>query len=321
MYENFLNNWSAWMDQVLRPTALFQACGEPSGSEAPRFISASFTAYGRTLRYRLFIPAGDRGGAMPLVVMLHGCGQDAADFASGTGMNELAGSQGCLVLYPEQSLFANWNMCWNWFDAVNQQRGQGEPALLAALTRRIVDDYAADPRRVSVAGLSSGASMALILGRTYPDIFNAVGCHSGLPHGGATGSHAAMRAMRDGADAPLPSDGPAGRSVPVIVFHGDDDATVHQNNGDAVVSQSILGYVASVPGGHEAMTAIRNSGQAQGRRFTRAIHRGADGGIVAEQWTVHGGGHAWSGGQPTGSHTDARGPDASREMLRFFAAR
>jgi poly(hydroxyalkanoate) depolymerase family esterase len=316
----------AWSTLALSPwdtgpfrfrTALFP----PAPAAGPgKFISDRLDADFGSLRYKLFVPSKYSGAPLPLIVMLHGCGQDADDFACGTGMNELAEKFHCLVAYPEQSPGANGSKCWNWFEQANHQRGQGEPALIAGVTQKIVAEYAVDQARVFVAGLSSGGSMAVILGRTYPDLFTAVGCHSGLAHGSATDIYGAMLAMRNGADLDtLPKSGPAA-SVPIIVFHGDMDSTVHLKNSTGVVQQSIDSYAAAIPRGrqHLDIAISEETGEATGRAFTRNIHRGKAGEIVAEQWTVHGTGHAWSGGSRRGSYTDANGPDASGEMLRFF---
>ncbi|MGB9107949.1 MAG: PHB depolymerase family esterase, partial [Telluria sp.] len=175
----------------------------PTAQHAGQFITGRFDADYRTLQYKLFVPSSYTGQTMPLVVMLHGCGQNASDFALGTGMNALAEQSQVLVLYPEQTADVHWNRCWNWYDPTHHQRGAGEPALIAGLTRHIVDAYAVDSGRIAVAGLSSGAAMAVILGRTYPDLFSAVGSHSGLAHGSATNSTGALLAMRDGADPDL----------------------------------------------------------------------------------------------------------------------
>jgi poly(hydroxyalkanoate) depolymerase family esterase len=274
------------------------------------FIAGHFVADFGSLRYKLFIPSEYDGSPLPLIVMLHGCGQDADDFACGTGMNALAEKYHCLVAYPEQSACANGAKCWNWFEQANQLRGQGEPALIAGVATRIMSDYAVDAGKVFVAGLSSGGAMAVILGRTYPDLFTAVGCHSGLAHGAATDRVGALRAMRHGADVALLHRMEAGDSVPTIVFHGDLDSTVHPTNGGRIVEQSIHARAA--------LDASQEIGEATGRAFTRAIHRSKSGDIFAEQWTVHGAGHAWSGGSGRGSYTDANGPDASEAMLRFF---
>ena len=290
-----------------------------------RFIPGLYHAGFRSLRYKLYIPAAYDGAPLPLIVMLHGCGQDADDFALGTGMNDLAERARCLVLYQEQSTDANWNRCWNWFEAAHHQRGRGEPALIAGATRQIMAEYAVDDTRVSVAGLSCGGAMAVVLGRTYPDLFSAVGCHSGLAHGSATDGYGAMQAMRNGADPAAMADAcagtGAGRTVPIIVFHGDADATVHPNNSTAVVQQSLDSYLAQCPHGPEDLARTEESGEAGGRAYTRSVHRSPQGDVVAEHWTVHGTAHAWSGGRRQGRYTDALGPSASETMLDFFMRR
>jgi poly(hydroxyalkanoate) depolymerase family esterase len=282
-----------------------------SATPRPELISARYTSDAGSLDYKLFIPENYDGSPCPLVIMLHGCSQDARDFARGTGMNAVADQAGCLVAYPEQSPSANSGKCWNWFEDAHHHRGGGEPALIAGVTRQIMDDYAVDPGRVFVAGLSAGGAMAVVLGRTYPDLFAAVGCHSGLAYGCAVGTGAAMQAMQYGQAA---GTNRAGSSVtPLIVFHGDMDGTVHPRNGEGVIEQSLQLSGLRHLSAHE-------TGEARGRSFTREVHRSAAGGILAERWTVHGSGHAWSGGQREGSYADAKGPDASREMLRFFLA-
>lgn len=296
----------------------------PAGKvDAGRFISERCDTDSGSLHYKLFIPDAYTGAPLPLIVMLHGCGQDAADFADGTGMNALAEKFHCLVAYPEQAYSANGGKCWNWFEEDHHQRGQGEPALIAGITQKIIAEYAVDTTRVCVAGLSSGGAMAVILGRTYPDLFTAVGCHSGLAHGSATDRYGAMLAMRNGAATSTLARSGLAASGPIIVFHGDMDATVHVKNSAGVVQQSIDSYTAAIP--HERkkfeIAQSEETGETTGRGFTRNIHRGIAGEIVAEQWTVHGTGHAWSGGSQRGSYTDTKGPDASEEMLRFFIRR
>ena len=271
-----------------------------------RFIAGSHAdkAAGRR-DYKLFIPSGAGERPLPLVVMLHGCTQHPDDFAAGTGMNEAAQAQGFLVLYPAQSQRASPQRCWNWFKHHHQQRGRGEAALLAGMTREVMARHQVDPRRVYVAGLSAGGAMAAILGQAYPDIYAAVGVHSGLAAGAASDLPSALMAMKGGAAA-----APAvGSGMPTIVFHGDADATVHQSNGEQVVAASA--------GGAATVEVIRQ--QANGARaYTRRVHRAADGRVLAEHWLVHGAPHAWSGGSAKGSYTDSQGPDASAEMLRFF---
>jgi poly(hydroxyalkanoate) depolymerase family esterase len=269
-----------------------------------------------TLRYKLYVPASYDGTPMPLVVMLHGCRQNADDFARGTAMNELAEQFGCLIVYPEQSRGANWHGCWQWFDKAHHERDQGEPALIAGVTRQVIAEYAVDRAHVGVAGLSAGGAMAVIMGRTYPDLFTAVGCHSGLAHGSATSGRDAMLAMRNGVCVAPRSPSVTAEGLPIIVFHGDRDKTVHLNNSDCVVRQSVAGRRTTAPGA--AQVVHSKPADTDRRAYTRTVHRGAAGEVLAEQWTVHGAGHAWSGGSRRGSYTDADGPDASREMLRFF---
>ena len=283
-----------------------------------RFIDGSHSNGAGTRAFKLYLPSGYDGQALPLVVMLHGCTQSPDDFAAGTRMNLVAEEQRCLVVYPEQSSAANPSKCWNWFNAADQQRGQGEPALIAGITRQIMRDYAVDPRRVYVAGLSAGAAAAAVMAATYPDLYAAVGVHSGLACGAASDLPSAFMAMRQGnASAPILSarapDAGCGKIVPTIVFHGDRDATVHPGNGDQVIAHS-KDTAALLT---ERSELGRSAG---GLDYTRSTHADATGRTIHEQWVVHGLGHAWSGGSPAGSYTDPRGPDAAREMMRFFLA-
>src|SRR5438477_1239564 len=278
--------------------------------EGGRFIDGTYSNPAGSRAYRLFIPSRYQGQPLPLVVMLHGCTQSPDDFAAGTRMNFIAEEQTCFVVYPAQPSEANRAKCWNWFRTADQQRGRGEPSLIAGITRQIIRDYAVDPKHVYVGGLSAGAAAAAIMGTTYNDLYAAVGVHSGLACGAATDLPSAFVAMRQGGgsdDRVILGDGPP---VPTIVFHGDRDITVHPNNGDHILEQSIRTtstqkkvHRGRAPGGHA---------------YTRTIHTDASGRGIVEHWNIHGAGHAWSGGSPAGSYTDPRGPDATREMLRFF---
>ncbi|CAN5790329.1 PHB depolymerase family esterase [soil metagenome] len=275
-----------------------------------RFEAGSFTAPSGTRQYKLFVPAGFAGQRLPLIVMLHGCTQNPDDFAAGTRMNELAQTQGALVLYPAQAPRSNVSKCWNWFQPADQKRGQGEPALLAAMTRQVIATHAVDPDRVFVAGLSAGGAMAAILAQEYPDLYAAAGVHSGLAAGAAHDMPSAFSAMQGGPAGTVkraPRNERLGEA-PVIVFHGDQDTTVNSRNGDRVIEQSADGA-----------TAERESGRT-GRAYERTVYRQRDGSVRAEHWLIHGAGHAWSGGSASGSYTDSSGPDASAEMLRFFLA-
>ena len=327
------------------------------------FTARSFTGAAGTRGYKLFEPSGFDGETLPLVVMLHGCTQNADDFAAGTRMNALAQQRGLLVLYPEQAPRSNANKCWNWFVPGDQRRGAGEPSLIAGMTRHVMQTHPVDPSRVYVAGLSAGAAMAAILAREYPDLFAAAGIHSGLAAGAAHDVASAFSAMKTGTAAapaawtaslaqasqrrpglaawpsvmPLPATAPATAppapaesagsqaqaeaGAPLIVFHGDADTTVNALNGAHAVEAAL--------GAEQAWTSERQdtarteSGQAAHRAFTRTVYRLEGAARTApsraEHWVVHGGGHAWSGGAAAGSYTEHAGPDASLEMLRFFA--
>ena len=270
-----------------------------------QFISGRFTSGSNGRDYMLFVPPNAGDPLLPLVVMLHGCTQNPADFAAGTRMNEAARTRGCYVLYPAQSRKANPQGCWNWFKHSHQARGRGEPALLAGMTREVMARHRIDPARVYVAGLSAGGAMAAILGDTYPELFAAVGVHSGLAAGAAGDLPSALAAMRSGGAGRTAA--AAGR--PTIVFHGDADATVHPSNGAQVVAAAATG------GANVEVERVRAP---TGRSYTRHLHRTTDGKVQAEHWVVHGAPHAWSGGSAEGSYTDSAGPDASAEMLRFF---
>jgi poly(hydroxyalkanoate) depolymerase family esterase len=283
--------------------------------EGGKFIAATYSDPAGSRSYKLYVPSRHHGRALPLVVMLHGCNQSPDDFAAGTRMNVIAEEETCFVVYPAQSSDANPAKCWNWFRPTDQRRGQGEPAMVAGITRQVMRDYSVDPRRVYIGGLSAGAAAAAVMGAAYPDLYAAIGVHSGLACGAANDLSSALTAMRQGDLAAASGsggnsvlgDGPA---VPTIVFHGDRDTTVHPRNGDHVIARSMRTtsvqktvHRGRVPGGHA---------------YTRTIHTDASGRGILEQWDIHGAGHAWSGGSPAGSYTDPRGPDATREMLRFF---
>ncbi|MBY0242787.1 MAG: PHB depolymerase family esterase [Burkholderiaceae bacterium] len=278
---------------------------------APRpghFLQGEFTNHAGTRSYKLYVPGAYRGQPLPLVVMLHGCTQNPDDFAAGTRMNALAEEARCLVVYPAQSADANQQRCWNWFNALDQQRGQGEPSIIAGIAEQVMTGYAVQRTQVYVAGLSAGGAMAAIVGALYPDLFCAVGVHSGLPFASARDLPSALTAMRRGMQAqPI-----EGGGLPIIVFHGDQDSTVHPRNGEQLMLQKLHGH------GVLDDAATESGSVPDGHRYTRTTHRRHNGKPLGEHWVVHGAGHAWSGGSQDGSYTDAKGPDASREMLRFF---
>jgi poly(hydroxyalkanoate) depolymerase family esterase len=261
--------------------------------------------------YKLYVPSGYAGQPLPLVVMLHGCTQSPDDFAAGTQMNAIAEEQLFFVAYPAQPQSANAQKCWNWFNPGDQRRDQGEPALIAGITRQIMCEFLVEEGRVFIAGLSAGGAAAANIASVYPDLYVAVGIHSGLACGAAMDMPSAFTAMRQGGKGKRVPQG--AQILPTIVFHGDRDGTVNAVNGDEVISQS--------KGGSRLSVDVSRGQAAGGISYTRTVHHDADGKPVLEQWLLHGAGHAWSGGSPAASYTEPRGPDASREMMRFFLQR
>jgi poly(hydroxyalkanoate) depolymerase family esterase len=282
--------------------------------EGAQFLSRSFACDGGNRNYKLYIPSHHPIGRRGLLVMLHGGTQDGDDFAAGTRMNDLGEKHGLLVAYPTQPKAANTSLCWNWFTPENQIRGVGEPSIIAGMTKDIIVTYDVDPARVFVAGLSAGGAMAAVMGATYPDLYAAVGVHSGLPYKSAADLPSAFAAMRGDA-GPLGSRSRKSRSVAddlprirTIVFHGDADNIVHPSNAASIVGAPSKGE--SIECAEARHTAAR--------AHTRTMIRDMTGKVVGEQWLIHGSGHAWSGGSQDGTYTDPQGPDASSEMLRFF---
>lgn len=302
---------------ALSPAVLHQR--EPiRAPDGAAYLTRSHTGIAGSRDYRLYVPAAAAGRARGLVVMLHGCTQTPDDFAAGTGMNLLADEHGFVVAYPRQSTSANQSGCWNWFSPQDQARDLGEPSILAGLTRALVREYDIDETQVFVAGLSAGGAMAAVLAATYPDLFRAAGIHSGLAHGAASDLVSAFAAMRG---TPVPP-APGQRKQPIprseartrtIVFHGAADQTVHPSNGEDI----FVSARARLNGAAETEQHGRSSG---GLAYRRKVVTDSRGRPQLEYWTVEGLGHAWSGGHPDGSYTDGLGPDASREMIRFFLA-
>jgi poly(hydroxyalkanoate) depolymerase family esterase len=276
-----------------------------------RFEQLAFANEAGSRHYKLYIPSSFTGQSVPLVIMLHGCTQSPDDFAAGTRMNLLAEEFGFLVAYPAQPKSSNPSKCWNWFRPGDQRRGQGEPAVIAGIAQQIAKDYPIARAQIYVAGLSAGGAAAAIMGVAYPDIFAAVGVHSGLACGAASDIPSAFSAMRQGhSRANAHRRNGSSRPVPTIVFHGDSDSTVSPVNGDQVITQAKAGV--------DLTRAVDRGESLGGIKYTCVTEKDQGGRTVLEHWTLHGCGHAWSGGSAEGSYTEPRGPDASREMIRFF---
>lgn len=289
------------------------------------FVDRSYSNNLGKRNYKVYIPKGYRGIPMPAVVMLHGCTQSPEDFAAGTCMNDLADRAGFVVIYPAQCVAANGLKCWSWFNAKDQVREGSEPSLIAAITMEAAAEFAVDRQRIFIAGLSAGAAMAVILGATYPDLFSAVGAHSGLPYRAARSVMSALAAMRgeplehsnlDADSVAQLGSFPDSAAMPTIVFHGDQDATVSIGNGAAIVEQAVDRFANRlVP-----LRTTHEQGSANGREFTASTFFDPRERPMVAHWVIHGAGHAWSGGSSKGSYSDSQGPDASAEMVRFFFA-
>ncbi|MGC5777673.1 extracellular catalytic domain type 1 short-chain-length polyhydroxyalkanoate depolymerase [Methylobacterium sp. NFXW15] len=287
--------------------------GPSSGS----FVARSHAVAAGSRDYKLFVPGTPQKSA-PLVVMLHGCTQNPDDFAAGTGMNVLAERLGIFVAYPAQNRSAHPQKCWNWYDPADQSRESGEPAIIAGITRAVMAAYPIDPARVYIAGMSAGGAAALNIAHAYPDLYAAVGVHSGLAAGCARDLGSAIMAMQVG--APGFGTGPnfgatvTPKRIPTIVFHGTDDNTVSVRNADQILAQ------AEASGLEASAERFEGAGDRfGGHPFIRTRYSDRTGRVVLEDWRIRGVGHAWSGGRPEGTYTDPAGPDASRAMLDFFA--
>ena len=282
---------------------------EPSQPDTANFLDDQFTCAAGSRRYLTYLPKAAAQNPKGLIVMLHGCTQNPRDFAAGTQMNELAEQHNFIVVYPHQSRGENAQSCWNWFRRGDQRRDMGEPAILAGLAQTVAAKHGVPEGKIFVAGLSAGAAMAVILGETYPDVFAAIGAHSGLPAGSAKDVPSAFAAMAgNGARGPAVS-GVAG--VRSIVLHGTADTTVHPGNGQQIVQRQL-------DQGPRQTLQTEEHGQAGGRGYCRTVTTDNAGVVLVEQWEIEGLGHAWSGGSASGSYTDAQGPDASAAMVRFF---
>lgn len=298
-----------------------QSTARPDPPRPPRLSATGlatrrFTCAAGTRDYLLHRPAKHRRRPRGLVVMLHGCAQEAAAFAASTDMNAKAGAAGLLVAYPIQPRSANAGGCWNWYRPAHQRRDAGEPAILAGITRALMTEFGLERSQVFLAGLSAGGAMAAVLAASHGDLFDAVGIHSGLPVGRARTAAGALALMRGegagppGTRQPAP---PASPPVRRIVFQGSADRTVHPRNA--------LELVAAVAPPGADLVRQETTGSTAGRRYSRSRVIGADGACLLESWLIHDAGHAWSGGVAGAAFSDPRGPDATAQMLRFFLSR
>jgi poly(hydroxyalkanoate) depolymerase family esterase len=278
--------------------------------ESPNFAKRHFACSSGQRDFRLFIPACVRPRG--LIVMLHGCRQTAEDFAVGTNMNAIAEEHDLLVAYPHQPSSANPMSCWNWFRPQDQERLGGEAGIIAGLTQDVCAKFEIPRENVFVAGLSAGGAMAAVLGSTYPDLYSAVGIHSGLPYKSAHDVNSAFAAMQGENGNRFGGSTGHGFRPRLIVFHGSGDQTVDAANATLLWNDAVR---SKGPGQVLELTV-----SAGGRTVDRRIFSASADVASVEQWIIHGSGHAWSGGNHTGSYTVGDGPNASAEMVRFFLA-
>lgn len=276
-----------------------------SASEILPMLSQTYRCAAGARDYRLFLPPQAPDGLRGLVLMLHGCTQNPDDFAMGTGMNAIAAREGLAVAYPAQTATHNANNCWNWFEPTHQRRDTGEPAILAGLVTEVARTHDVPVDRTFAAGLSAGGAMAAILGSIYPEVFSAIGVHSGLPAGSAKDVGSAFAAMKGGGSASALTPDSTARS---IIVHGARDKTVVPANGVRLFEAMTIAFPEA---------ALRREPPTE-KGLTRLRLVMPDGRTVAEHWEVAGLGHAWSGGDRAGTFTAPRKPNASEAFVRFF---
>jgi poly(hydroxyalkanoate) depolymerase family esterase len=286
-----------------------------------------------SLPYFVYTPENYQiGTAVPLIVLLHGCTQTAVDLAASTQMNSLADQHQFIVVYPQQLKANNRYICWNWYEPANQSRGSGEPAMIAGIVQTMKQNstrWTIDEHRVYVAGISAGGAISVILGATYPDIFAAIGVHSGLEYRAAITLKSVLRVSQRGGPDPVQQGllaynamGDFARVVPTIVFQGVNDYIVNSVNGDQVIQQWMRTDALASDGTYDATfsspSTVTNGKVPGGRVYTVYTWNDNNGNELQEYWKVNGLGHAWSGGSRGIAYSDHQGPDASLAMYTFF---
>lgn len=316
------------MRRLLALLALLAAIlAVPSPAQAASSFSGYYTNASGTRYYEGYVPTSYVPGTpVPLVVVLHGCSQTTGNVAAGSRFNSLAESKGFVVLYVQQSAYANGALCWNWFQWSNQFRGSGEPSLIAGITALVRSNYSIDPQRVHITGISAGGSMATVMGATYPDVFASVAVHAGCEYNGYPCGSSGGPSPTTSGNQIVDAMGNYGRVVPVQVWHGTADTTVYPVNGGQVISswaQANDRISDGIDNNNidDVADATTTGTVTGGRSWTRSTYRNSTTGLrVMEKWLVTGMGHAWSGGSSAGSFTDPAGPDATQLSWDFFVA-
>jgi poly(hydroxyalkanoate) depolymerase family esterase len=299
------------------------------------WIAGTARAAKNSQDYKLWIPATmESGRGSPLLMMLHGCGHDAKHMAAISGMNDVAEANRFLVVYPEQSRRANLLKCWNWFRPEHQERGAGEPSILAAVVGQVQSTYDVDPDGVYVAGVSAGGAMAAILAATYPDLFAALAVFAGVEFKAASTTSEGFAVMKRGGPDPtrqgqiafeVMRSGRAQtkrRRMPVIVFHGAADDRVSPVNADQVIAQwsktNACLAEEHAETGFSLTEKVIDGKVPGGYAYQKHVYVEHDSRLLLEKWLVQGLGHAWSGFPKSSRYGDPKGPNASAEIWRFF---
>ncbi|MBP2077983.1 alpha/beta hydrolase family esterase [Oceanobacillus polygoni] len=300
----------------------------PKGAEASgNLISGTYGGKD----YKLYVPSNYDGTEnYPLMVMLHGCTQDADQFIASTNMNALSEEGGFLVLYPEQNTAANYSRCWNWFEPAHQNRESGELSVLVGMVNMVKTDYMVNDDQVFVTGLSAGGAMSVLLAAAYPDVFSGVAVAAGLEYKAARSTVEAVMAMMNGGPNPVlqgrgayEAMGAFAKPVPVIVFHGTSDFTVRPVNGDQVTTQWTVTNSLAASGTEDGWMddipdSVENDQVPNGKNYTVYDYHNEAGNPWVRKVIVEGMGHAWSGGSTEGTYVDSAGPDATTMIWDFF---
>ena len=301
----------------------------PAGADT---ISGEIDGY----RYRLFVPeSASSAVARPLLVVLHGCRQSAQDMILLSGFHALAQAQNLAVLYPETEASAgNPYGCWRWWVPENHVRTGGEPEIIVRMVAEAAAATAVDRDRVYAAGFSSGGAMSAILGALYPDVFAAVGAHSGIPYAAAGDGSCVLDVMSDGASGvessaaiAYHSRGKVQRPMPLMVIHGEEDEVVAAENATGLIRQfAQLNDIADDgDGGNQSVDAKADSSRedriGDGRPFRINSYYDARGEEIMREVRIAGMGHDWSGGPADAAFSDPRGPDAASLLWSFFKHR
>ena len=258
---------------------------------------------------------------MPLVIMLHGCTQNATAFAEGTKMNQLAEQEGFVVLYPQQSISYNLGKCWRWYD-LDESQGMAEAHSIMKIIQSAIMMHDLDPSKVFVAGMSAGAGLASILAASYPEEVRAVALHSGPMLAKANSMKSGVSLLKhgfNGSDEELMSclerfTLKKSHTVPAILIQGMNDDVVHSDNATALIKQFL--YLNNLALDSKASTSKHLVGTEQ--EYTQIEYKDNNKSTVVEVLKVKNLPHAWSGGDKKHPFNSDKGPQASQAIWDFF---